>query len=545
MLVIIWGCGRHLENCLDNMPDMGEVIFMDQAVNLQRNGWKGNRVLAPQLLNFFYYDKVVIGSEIYKEEIHKILTEKFHVDNSKISYIDDIIETKRTIDVESISEFVSHTGIVLLSDRWRTIYDIEYLFPDIDFKKRIVFDNANSLLEFLKSNASDEHYVISNLLINDILETQLDESGIAHYNSWITDMDLICLLEVDNPALISDLYKKIKMTSSKHAPVCQKPFNCIEIHGLGDVRVCCPAYMNPVGNLRKNRFSEIWKGGVLKLVRLSVANRSYALCSQERCPFMIQNVNDSDILPVVNKKMYEIKSADKPYRLNLATDYTCNLSCPSCREKVRIAGKDYLNDISEINREIISEILPYLKEVQIAGDGEVFFSKIYRDIIYSGNHLDIRLELLSNGTLFTDENFGPLIDKWKGIDLILSMDGIKQETLEKLRRGLKYDIFMKNVEYISKMHREGKIGRWCLDFVLQKDNVEELDLYIETMKQYGVDEIRILALLPGAFDDFKEKRICDSSGNIFNEYIRFFSNKILNDPIINWWSVKKPETSIC
>ena len=69
----------------------------------------------------------------------------------------------------------------------------------------------------------------------------------------------------------------------------------------------------------------------------------------------------------------------------------------------------------------------------MAGNGEVFFSKAYRSLLY--DHIGERrksIQILSNGTLFSEDEFQHLKQIYEEISVSISVDSMRKEMYERL-----------------------------------------------------------------------------------------------------------------
>ncbi len=126
--------------------------------------------------------------------------------------------------------------------------------------------------------------------------------------------------------------------------------------------------------------------------------------------------------------------------------------------------------------------LYHVEFLVIAGNGDPFASKIYRDLIRYLHKLrkQPKLILRTNGLLLNVKNWQMLMSEVELplYKLEISIDAATKDTYEKLRRGAKFEILMKNLSFIKQLHDEGKIARLSAIFVVQKDNYQEIPVFI-------------------------------------------------------------------
>jgi len=132
--------------------------------------------------------------------------------------------------------------------------------------------------------------------------------------------------------------------------------------------------------------------------------------------------------------------------------------------------------------------------------------------------------------LFNESNWKWLEKKFSIIDVRISVDAATKETYRKLRGG-SFDVLIKNLEMISKLHSQGKIREFILNFVVQCDNFHEMALFIELGKKLGVDFIEFQHMCN--FGNLKTSEFLNRCLIIKNKYLDFELWKILQDPIFN------------
>ena len=135
-----------------------------------------------------------------------------------------------------------------------------------------------------------------------------------------------------------------------------------------------------------------------------------------------------------------------------AFDQTCNLSCPSCRTKVITEKASQSLAKARAVEKKFTPLLSKAKILHINPAGELFASKPSRkvlEMISDETCPDIRLVIISNGTLFDEEQW----KKFPGIHnkikyIRISIDAASKETFEKLRRLGKYETFSENMRFL-------------------------------------------------------------------------------------------------
>ncbi|MDM8524995.1 SPASM domain-containing protein [Desulfococcaceae bacterium HSG8] len=209
--------------------------------------------------------------------------------------------------------------------------------------------------------------------------------------------------------------------------ICTKPFTNFEVWRTGEVFVCCGAWVPvSIGNVFEQSADEIWNSPEARELRRSVLDGDFRYCSRscalissgllmKKSDLIEENLEKYDKLwgILVYKKAREIaksltpyfvknetRMAEGPHFVNLAHDYTCNLYCPSCRSEIRAADRERRNKLNIVRDRVILPLLPNIRELLLAGDGDPFASQHYRSILKAldkDRFPDLRLSVLTNG----------------------------------------------------------------------------------------------------------------------------------------------------
>jgi len=275
------------------------------------------------------------------------------------------------------------------------------------------------------------------------------------------------------------------------------------------------------GNLLVDgELDDIYHSVFARIIKLSSLNGSYCLCNLgEGC---------SCITLSEKKTLNKFVSPKVPESMINSIDQSCNLCCKSCRNKFYVMSDTTHKKINLISNKLISS--NYLNQTNtliIAGMGEVLYSPYYRQLLESGLQRE-SIRIVSNGTLFNQDNWNWLKDKYKIIDVEVSVDAATAETYQKLR-GANFNKLLENLKMLGKLHREGKIRKYIFNFVIQRDNFREMPDFVRLAKTLGVDSINFQHM--NNFGNLKKKQFLEKRLIINNEYFDHELWKILQDPI--------------
>ena len=319
--------------------------------------------------------------------------------------------------------------------------------------------------------------------------------------------------------------------------VCPLPFERFDIGPNGDVLVCCGHWLpTSIGNFMKDPIDDVLNSSRAHKIRESVTDGSYKYCNHLECGAMAQETlpTREELLhprtrDAVARGDWRLDGVDQ---IMFAFDQSCNLSCPSCRSH-RIVEK--LSESTEKARAVEEKLLPLLpslRTLHINPAGELFASKPSRkllELINDERCPDLGLEIISNGTLFSEEEW----NKFPGIhgkvrSVRISIDAACKETFEKLRRLGKYDVFLENMRFLSRLRSTEAIPQLKFSFTYQLDNFREMRAFVDFCAGMRADFAIFERLQNIAFthEEYRRKAVHYPDHPLYGEFI-----EIIKDPI--------------
>jgi len=325
---------------------------------------------------------------------------------------------------------------------------------------------------------------------------------------------------------------------------CQVPFEYVHIDDAGECFLCCPASLPlSIGNLNKNSFMEVWNSKIAQSIRHSILDGSYFFCLQNNCLFFNgggklqkkENVTDPFYKRVISKSMTHLPVG--PRELIAAYDPTCNLSCPSCRNKtIRLRGKE-LYDAKKIHENIFNEAMFNVERLILAGLGEPFVSKLYRSAMEnfdSEKFPKMKISLVSNGIFFTPENW-KRVHKCHGIiDVVsISVNAASPETYSINQRGGNFSRLLENLEFIKSLREKNIICHFAINCFVQQNNFREMKKFVNLGKKLGVDKIFFTHIVNwGTYlpDEFSKRAVHQKEHPEHNDFINVLKDPVFKEP---------------
>jgi radical SAM protein with 4Fe4S-binding SPASM domain len=212
---------------------------------------------------------------------------------------------------------------------------------------------------------------------------------------------------------------------------------------------------------------------------------------------MILNLNDCSPEAVANFsaaiKNYHDKqliSATSPPVLFIELTQNCNSRCSFCRPRWK--NKTKYNMSWEIFNILVKDYIPFAAVVDLRGWGESLLLPDFPDYVSKVAAFGPNIMLTTNLGCDSPRALQSLIDY--NVFITISLDCADQHLYEKIRRGVKYDRVIKNLQYITReMDKKNTLKDHLRLAVrpLQRANLKYLPAVIELAAKYGIKEISI------------------------------------------------------
>ena len=290
---------------------------------------------------------------------------------------------------------------------------------------------------------------------------------------------------------------------------CSRPFKRAHLTVNGDVFVCCSAWLDkPIGNIYEKEFDEIWNSTEAQEIRRSILDETFRYCNHERCPHIVSDslskeARDPKYAKLIEKKPQVLDQG--PQLLSLNYDFTCNLSCPSCREDVRTMERDKQERLIQFQNSLLkSDLIRNARRLTVTGAGEPFASKVFMDLFSKINRKDlpnIKITMRTNGLLLTPTNWTKIKSAHYAIDMLsISVDAATKETYQAVRRGGNFDRLLKNLYYIKGLKRTHQL-KLKFNFVVQRGNYREMPQFVQFARRFDADRVAFTKIINlGTYD---------------------------------------------
>lgn len=181
-----------------------------------------------------------------------------------------------------------------------------------------------------------------------------------------------------------------------------------------------------------------------------------------------------------------------PAIIEIEPTTSCNLRCPQCISGLRDFTRPTGMLTSTLFERTIDELSQDLTWLVLYFQGEPFLNKNFLDYVRYASAQNIYVATSSNGHYFTEEVSKQTVQS--GLSrLIISIDGITQESYSKYRIGGKLSEVMEGTKRLMEWKKKLKstTPHVVWQFIVFKHNEHELPFVKKLAKDLGVDELAI------------------------------------------------------
>ena len=181
-----------------------------------------------------------------------------------------------------------------------------------------------------------------------------------------------------------------------------------------------------------------------------------------------------------------------PFSLSIEPTTACNLGCPECpsglKQFTRPTGKLDL----DLHKSMIEQVKKSVFYINYYFQGEPFIHPQFLDLIEEAKKNKIYTATSTNAHFITKEMANKIIDS--GLDrLIISIDGLTQETYENYRVNGELNKVIQGTEFLlnAKKEKKSNTPHLIFQFLAVKPNEHEIDDIFKLGAKMGIDEVRI------------------------------------------------------
>jgi len=180
-----------------------------------------------------------------------------------------------------------------------------------------------------------------------------------------------------------------------------------------------------------------------------------------------------------------------PYSIAVEPTSKCNLNCPECPTGNKTLSRQNEDMNMQTFQKIIDDLHKYLLFINLFFQGEPFLNPLIFDFISYASKKKIYTGTSTNGHFINQENSEKIIQS--GLDkIIISMDGIDQETYSSYRRGGKLNLVIEGIKYLVEAKKVMKSLKpfIIVQFIVLKTNEHQIPVMKKLAKQLGINELQ-------------------------------------------------------
>ena len=238
--------------------------------------------------------------------------------------------------------------------------------------------------------------------------------------------------------------------------ICYAPFVSMDFDAIGSIRICNHSHVAIAEMSENTSVLEVWRGVTYERFRKEMSD--YIL-DDENCCHCVRQCEAGAGSHIFAVEQFDAWAHDDPTplypkRLIFRLNNTCNLACIMCdgmtSSRVRIEREQLPPLASRYGERFFEEmevILPHVDHVEFYG-GEPFLVKEHVRIF------EILKKVNARCTIYVNTNGVSLHPKARMFleelnfkTIAVSMDAVSDELHKEIRKGLRSDLFHKNMEY--------------------------------------------------------------------------------------------------
>lgn len=180
----------------------------------------------------------------------------------------------------------------------------------------------------------------------------------------------------------------------------------------------------------------------------------------------------------------------RPFAFSLEPTTSCNLRCPECPSGLRSFSRDTGMLPMDYAETTIKKLSKYAGYMTLYFQGEPYLNKDFFEIVVMAKQHKLFVNTSTNAHYLKDENARKTVES--GLDrLIISIDGITQQTYESYRIGGKLDKVIEGTRNIIawKKKLKSKTPQVIFQFLVVKPNEHEIPELYKLAEDLEVDKV--------------------------------------------------------
>jgi len=181
-----------------------------------------------------------------------------------------------------------------------------------------------------------------------------------------------------------------------------------------------------------------------------------------------------------------------PLSISIEPTTSCNLRCPECPSGLRSFTRPTGMLQEKVFTSVIDELAPILTNLTFYFQGEPYLNLKFLEMVQYASYKNVFTSTSTNAHYLNDEQARSTVES--GLDrLIISIDGVSQETYEQYRIGGQLSKVLEGTRNIIawKKKLKRKSPHVVFQFLVVKANEQDIPRLYELAKKMGVDEVKL------------------------------------------------------
>ncbi len=180
-----------------------------------------------------------------------------------------------------------------------------------------------------------------------------------------------------------------------------------------------------------------------------------------------------------------------PASLDIILTKACNLRCVFCISYESLE-KAYWMDFALYER-LARELFPSTLSIFFCSGGEPLLYPQIREALLLARRYRTLATMTSNGMLLDREVAAWLVEDQSLQELCISFDGAQKQTLERIRRGARFETIVDNIAFLAdlKRRRHRAFPRLWFRFAIMRSNAAELPEAVALAARLGLYKVEV------------------------------------------------------
>lgn len=181
-----------------------------------------------------------------------------------------------------------------------------------------------------------------------------------------------------------------------------------------------------------------------------------------------------------------------PIGISIEPTTSCNLRCPECPSGLRSFTRPTGMLQEKVFSDVINQLSPVLMNLTFYFQGEPYLNPKFLDMVSFAASKNVFTSTSTNAHYLHDEQAKRTVES--GLDrLIISIDGVSQETYEQYRIGGNLDKVLEGTRQILKWKKQLKshTPHVVFQFLVVKANEHDIPRLYKLANDMGVDEVKL------------------------------------------------------